>query len=61
MIGTNNLSGGHTPEQIAGGIKAIIDELKSQKPGIKVLLLGVFLEATAATPRGRRRRSRPRS
>jgi lysophospholipase L1-like esterase len=47
IIGTNNLSGGHTPEQIAGGIKAIIDELKSQKPEIKILLLGVF-------PRGNR-------
>src|SRR5207248_888061 len=41
MIGTNNV-GGHSPEQIAGGIKAIIDELKSQKPDIKILLLGVF-------------------
>lgn len=47
MIGTNN-TGGHTAEQIAGGIKAIIDELKSQKPGIKVLLLGVFPRGRAA-------------
>jgi len=39
MIGTNN---GHTPEQIAGGIKAIVDELKKQKPDIKILVLGVF-------------------
>jgi lysophospholipase L1-like esterase len=41
MIGTNN-TGGNTAEQIAGGIKAIIDELKKQKPDIKILLLGVF-------------------
>jgi lysophospholipase L1-like esterase len=41
MIGTNN-TGGHTAEQIAGGIKAIVEELKRQKPGIKVLVLGVF-------------------
>jgi lysophospholipase L1-like esterase len=41
MIGTNN-TGGHTAEQIAGGIKAIVEELKKQKPGIKVLVLGVF-------------------
>ena len=41
MIGTNN-TGGHTPEQIAGGIKGIVEELKKQKPGIKVLVLGVF-------------------
>ena len=41
MIGTNN-TGGHSAEQIAGGIKAIIDELKKQKPQMKILLLGVF-------------------
>ncbi len=41
MIGTNN-TGGHTAEQIAGGIKTIVEELKKQKPGIKVLVLGVF-------------------
>jgi lysophospholipase L1-like esterase len=49
MIGTNNTGGntGHSAEQIAGGIKAIVEELKRQKPNIKVLLLGVF-------PRGNR-------
>jgi lysophospholipase L1-like esterase len=41
MIGTNN-TGGHSAQQIAGGIKAIVEELKHQKPGIKVLVLGVF-------------------
>jgi lysophospholipase L1-like esterase len=41
MIGTNN-TGGHSAEQIAGGIKAIVDELKKQKPHMKILLLGVF-------------------
>jgi lysophospholipase L1-like esterase len=41
MIGTNN-TGGHTAQQIAGGITAIIEELKRQKPHIKILLLGVF-------------------
>ena len=41
MIGTNN-TGGHTAEQIAGGIKAIVEELKKQKPDIKILVLGVF-------------------
>ena len=41
MIGTNN-TGGHTAEQIAGGIKALVDELKKQKPDIKILVLGVF-------------------
>jgi hypothetical protein len=41
MIGTNNI-GGHSAPQIAGGIKAIVEELRHQKPGIKVLVLGVF-------------------
>jgi lysophospholipase L1-like esterase len=52
MIGTNNLSGGHTPEQIAGGIKAIVDELKTQKPKIKVLVLGVFPRAGKGVAKG---------
>src|SRR5262245_52110770 len=41
MIGTNNI-GGHSAQQIAGGIRAIVEELKRQKPDIKVLVLGVF-------------------
>jgi lysophospholipase L1-like esterase len=45
MIGTNN--GAHSAEQIAGGIKAIIEELHKQKPEMKVLLLGVFPRAGA--------------
>lgn len=44
MIGTNN-TGAHTPEQIAGGIKAIIAELHKQRPELKILLLGVFPRA----------------
>jgi lysophospholipase L1-like esterase len=47
MIGTNN-TGGHTAEQIAGGIKAIVEELRRQKPDIKVLVLGVFPRGNAA-------------
>jgi lysophospholipase L1-like esterase len=41
MIGTNN-TGGHSAQQIAGGIQAIVEELKRQKPHIKILVLGVF-------------------
>ena len=41
MIGTNN-TGGHSAQQIAGGIQAIVEELKRQKPEIKILVLGVF-------------------
>jgi lysophospholipase L1-like esterase len=47
MIGTNNI-GGHTAQQIAGGIKAIVKELKRQKPHIKVLVLGVFPRGNAS-------------
>ncbi len=47
MIGTNN-TGGHSAEQIAGGIKAIVEELQRQKPGIKILVLGVFPRGNGA-------------
>ena len=46
MIGTNN-TGGHSAQQIAGGIKAIVEELKRQKPNIKILVLGVFPRGNA--------------
>jgi lysophospholipase L1-like esterase len=41
MIGTNNV-GSSTAVEIAAGVKAIVDELRKQKPSTKVLLLGVF-------------------
>jgi len=41
MIGTNNM-GGHTADQIAGGVKAIVAEMQKQKPEMKILLLGIF-------------------
>jgi lysophospholipase L1-like esterase len=44
MIGTNN-TGGHSAEQIAEGIEAIVKELRRQKPRMKILLLGVFPRA----------------
>jgi lysophospholipase L1-like esterase len=47
MIGTNNI-GGHTAQQIVGGIKAIVEELKRQKPNIKILVLGVFPRGSSA-------------
>src|SRR5262249_4672912 len=46
MIGTNNV-GAFSAKQIAGGIKAIVEELKKQKPSMKILVLGIF-------PRGNR-------
>lgn len=47
MIGTNNISGYSAP-QIAGGVKAIVEELKRQKPNIKILVLGVFPRGSSA-------------
>jgi lysophospholipase L1-like esterase len=41
MIGTNNM-GGYSAEEIAGGVKAIVEELKKQKPKIKILVLAIF-------------------
>jgi lysophospholipase L1-like esterase len=41
MIGTNN-TGGHKAEDIAGGIEAIVAELRKQRPECKILLLGIF-------------------
>lgn len=41
LIGINNPVA-HTPDEIAGGVKAIVAELTRQKPQIKVLVLGVF-------------------
>jgi lysophospholipase L1-like esterase len=41
MIGTNNL-GGNKDEQIADGVKAIVDELHKQTPETKILLLAIF-------------------
>ena len=41
MIGTNNASS-NTPDEIAQGITAIVQELRRKLPETKVLLLGVF-------------------
>jgi lysophospholipase L1-like esterase len=48
MIGTNNL-GSNSPEEIAQGITAIVDELKHQLPHGKVLLLGIFPRGNSAS------------
>lgn len=41
MIGTNNASSA-TPDEIAQGITAIVDELRRRLPKTEILLLGVF-------------------
>ncbi len=41
MIGTNN-SGSNTPEEIAEGVDAIVQELRTELPKTKVLVLAIF-------------------
>jgi lysophospholipase L1-like esterase len=53
MIGTNN-SGSSTPEQIAAGVKAIVEKLRSTLPATKVLVLAIF--PRGATPENRARK-----
>jgi beta-glucosidase len=45
MIGTNN-SGGNKPEEIAEGIKAIVEKLRAKLPETKVLILAIFPRGT---------------
>jgi lysophospholipase L1-like esterase len=43
MIGTNNSNGeDNSAQQIAEGVKAIVKELRSKQPQMKVLVLGIF-------------------
>ena len=43
MIGTNNSNGiDNTARQIAEGVEAIVETLRSETPKTKVLLLGIF-------------------
>ena len=48
MIGTNNLSS-NTNEQIAEGVKAIIDQYRKLCPDATILLQGIFPRAADAT------------
>jgi lysophospholipase L1-like esterase len=41
MIGTNN-SGNNSSEQIAAGVKAIVEKLQAKTPETKILLLAIF-------------------
>jgi lysophospholipase L1-like esterase len=48
MIGTNNM-GSNSAEQIADGVRAIVAELRHQKPHMKVLVLGIFPRSPKAS------------
>ena len=42
VIGTNNLSAGQTPEQVAGGVEGVIDAIRAGLPDVQVLLLAIL-------------------
>lgn len=52
MIGTNN-SGTNTSEQIAAGVKAIVEKLRTKLPETKVLVLGIFPRGADKTNKNR--------
>jgi beta-glucosidase len=55
MIGTNNTGTRHDPpEETAAGIQAILTTLRTNLPGTKILLLGVFPRSASAGDRLRR-------
>ncbi len=45
MIGTNN-SGSNTPEEIADGVKVIVERLRKKLPKMKILILATFPRGT---------------
>ena len=42
MIGTNNAGNGQNSEQVAAGVKAVVEKLRAKLPQTKVLLLAIF-------------------
>jgi lysophospholipase L1-like esterase len=54
MIGTNNL-GSNTDEEIADGIKAVVEAIHKKHPKTKVLLLGIFPRGEKPTDKNRDR------
>jgi len=54
MIGTNN-SASNTSEQIAAGVKAIVEKLRAKLPSTRILVLAIF--PTGSNPSSRLRRT----
>lgn len=48
LIGVNNLGNGHSPEQTARGVLAVVHLLQEKVPGAKILLLAIL--PTGARP-----------
>jgi lysophospholipase L1-like esterase len=42
MIGTNNASAKHKPDDIVAGVRAIVEKLSDKLPQTKILVLGIF-------------------
>jgi lysophospholipase L1-like esterase len=42
LIGTNNLGAGDSPDDVTQGIKLTIDQIRTQQPQIRVLLMAIF-------------------
>ena len=40
-IGTNN-AGKNTPEEIAAGVRALLEEIRKRQPGAKIILMAIF-------------------
>ena len=60
QIGSNNfVYSGHTPGQVAAGVKAIVNEVRAQLPAASIILVGIFPRgAEAKNPlRGRIQRA----
>lgn len=51
MIGTNNSNGeDNTVEQIAGGVRAIVEKLRGRLPEMKILLVAIFPRSENPSP-----------
>jgi lysophospholipase L1-like esterase len=42
LIGTNNLGAGDSPEEVAQGIKQIIEQIRTRQPQIRIILMAIF-------------------
>lgn len=56
LIGTNNAGHRHdSPQEIAAGVKVILDELKQRLPDSKILLMAIFPRSRNKSKRMRKR------
>ena len=50
-IGTNDLSNGHTPQRIAGGVRDLLEELQREFPDARIVLQSVLPREPAMRPK----------